>query len=705
MKVPKEEAVSSISELEIEFCLLIPSNLSSRSFSKDKFQLKVAHQLAACFKNVSLRANASDKSYFITETCCPMGNERPHFADHSTHFVIIKVPAGCLAQLAMDLDPSLQGDESALTTSISELSLGQLAWLADLSIRTCHLQVEDFRRLLDLVHLDFDEKNSEKRDSEINLFTLQRLGLVSELVLRHNADKRRQVWLKNFREFRFFPDCGSLRQYFGDSVGFYFTWMKTYVIFLLGPTVFSLVCFLISALMYLVSGSENDSRPSDLDISSSGQISVRFIYTVFVICWALVCTKLWSRQHASLVEEWSQNSLIRKTANDLAWLFTALDQRPEYHGEWRRSRVTGEMELHFPARKRRWRYLLSGSVIVICLLLAGFVNILLLNLEGFIHQERSPWMYYNFVSQLAAPGALFDPEAGGVCSYLPGIFHSLLVFVMNQIIFREVAEHLTEFENHQSREEHETALVLKRFLFEMVDAYGCLAYLGFVLADRAALKSLLLTMLATDSVRRLTLECGIPWIMYRIRILHEKRVFALAKRQEERTDSGEEDHRISCNRELCADPYEPFDDYLEMVLQHGYLVLFAFVCPAFSATIAFISTLLEAHFDAFKMLMVTRRPPARLLLRGEFVWLDLLAAQAWLSIPTNIALFVAALAVSSLDAGMPLSLLFLFLEHALFGVALSIQFFIADEPVEVRDARRSRALKFCRLFSFRTSPN
>ncbi|KAG5444733.1 Anoctamin-10 [Clonorchis sinensis] len=258
----------------------------------------------------------------------------------------------------------------------------------------------------------------------------------------------------------------------------------------------------------------------------------------------------------------------------------------------------------------------------------------------------------------------------------------------------------TSMSRSPSWEEYDRALIIKRFLFEMLDAYGCLAYLGFVLSDSEALRSLLLTMLLTDSLRRFVIESLIPLILYQFRMWHEKRVAAKKKRAADcDTLPNPTIDWSNYKRELCAETYEPFDDYLEMVLQHGYLVLFAYVCPLLGAPIALVSTFFEAHSDAFKMLRVTRRPSPRLLIRGSFIWLVLLGAQAWLSILTNVGLFVSFLHTHSTEFDTDLSFLFLILEHGLFVVAICIHFFIQDVPSVVRDARRSREFRRVNLFS------
>lgn len=230
----------------------------------------------------------------------------------------------------------------------------------------------------------------------------------------------------------------------------------------------------------------------------------------------------------------------------------------------------------------------------------------------------------------------------------------------------------------------------------MVDAYGGLIYLGFILADRLALRSLLLTMFATDSIRRLTLECIIPYIIYRFRAWKEKQSIGLIKRNH---NSEKPMYQIRVERELCADIYESFDDYLEMVLQHGYLVLFAYASPLFITILAILCTFLEIHFDVFKLFWVTQCPKSNLLLREQSIWLLLLGIQAWLSVLTNAGLLISEIHRLEILTDVTASTIFLIFEHCLIFIALCIHFLISDTPVTVRDARLARDFARARLLN------
>lgn len=686
----------------VRFCLTVPKSLKHPKYSDNIYQIRVAHRLAECLKT-SIMENRLMSTFIPTDrqiiiecddqpvftSCCTIDETPTDFNNcgHSTHFVLIYIPKLWLKQCASLLRPDLSIDKQELNNCVQKLTGGQTAWLAELAIRSlvlskAHLEslVYDLGLPLNLIN-DIDEYILSNRSA---LFILEYLGLISNLTRSHDKMERRSIWTDHFSTLNVFPNSEKLRQYFGDSIGFYFVWMKSYCVYLTCPLIAGLFCQVFNLL--------NGQHFEDKQVS----LGIHLVYTIFMILWAVICTKLWQREYISCVDRWSGNALIELAANDLAWLFNFIDQRPTFHGTWRQSRVTGLMELHYPAAKRRVRYAASGFITLACLLWAIFVNIALLNMEGFIVAEKSPWFHIGFVSQFAEPDAIFDPNANGILSYIPGILHSLMVFVMNQMVFRAIAEHLTEWENHCTNKDYERALIIKRFLFELVDAYGGLIYLGFILADRLALRSLLLTMFATDSIRRLTLECIIPYIIYRFRAWKEKQSIGLIKRNH---NSEKPVYEIRVERELCADIYESFDDYLEMVLQHGYLVLFAYTSPLFITILAILCTFLEIHFDVFKLFWVTQCPKSNLLLREQSIWLLLLGIQAWLSVLTNAGLLISEIHRLEMLTDVTASTIFLIFEHCLIFIALCIHFLISDIPVTVRDARLARDFARARLLN------
>lgn len=223
-------------------------------------------------------------------------------------------------------------------------------------------------------------------------------------------------------------------------------------------------------------------------------------------------------------------------------------------------------------------------------------------------------------------------------------------------------------------------MIIKRFLFEAVDAYSCLFYLGLVLVDWPALQSMLFTNFATDSIRRLLLECGLPAFSSFWRSRQDLRAAGKAKKTDNSGDFVSTESMV--RQTQFGVPYEPFDDFLEMVLEQGYIVLFALACPPYMAVMAFLCAWIEAYSDSFKLLYIIRRPVPELLHRGQDTWLLLLSIQAWLSIFTN-GLLLACRTEWSTES------LFC-LEHVLIAIGLCIELGISNTPIRAKNAYRAR---------------
>lgn len=90
-----------------------------------------------------------------------------------------------------------------------------------------------------------------------------------------------------------------------------------------------------------------------------------------------------------------------------------------------------------------------------------------------------------------------------------------------------------------------------------------------------------------------------------------------------------------------------FDDYLELVVQFGYVMLFAPVFPM-AALCAFLNNLIEIRSDAFKLCYVYKRPfgsePAHSI--GE--WANVLHYLSIAAIATNCSLMVVTGQISRL---------------------------------------------------------
>ena len=133
-----------------------------------------------------------------------------------------------------------------------------------------------------------------------------------------------------------------------------------------------------------------------------------------------------------------------------------------------------------------------------------------------------------------------------------------------------------------------------------------------------------------------------------------------------------------------SDYESPMTDYMEMVIQYGYVVLFS---ASFTLTplLAYILNIFEIRVDAFKLSYLVRRPypqPAE----DIGIWFSIIQIVAYIGIVTNVAIAIFTAHIFDVDLASKW-LLFLLIEHALLLFKYMLSSYIPDMPQEVSNAQ------------------
>ena len=209
-----------------------------------------------------------------------------------------------------------------------------------------------------------------ERDSVF--FCLKSTEIIKGISSLHNIPQRTLVW-SHFRSHAYFPPVDWLRWYLGNVIGFYFAWLRNYCLSLIIPSTTGLLAWMLITIANAVHHDEH--------IGVSSMSVFQIFYGLIVVIWALGCNKIWRRLQSQLSEDWL-SPVFANAADISGWVNSHMEQlRPMFRGSPRMSPITGEVEIHFPASKRRILYLLSASGTLLCVFAALFVNVLLLNLE------------------------------------------------------------------------------------------------------------------------------------------------------------------------------------------------------------------------------------------------------------------------------------------------------------------------------------
>lgn len=283
----------------------------------------------------------------------------------------------------------------------------------------------------------------------------------------------------------------------------------------------------------------------------------------------------------------------------------------------------------------------------------------------------------------------------------------------------------TRFENHRTNKSYDNSLIRKRFAFQCVSNYSSLFYIAFVKPHRpfdvcvlgfdgktpdcmAELESQLIGVVITKATIMQAVELGTPIFMSRFNAWVEQ--WSSEQQESGAWEEGREDsylldqpashastdsHSIGSpedendSRHLkestLSPPYDPIDDYGELVIQYGYFCLFG-VCWPLAALVQLVDVTVESRSDAFKILKLSQLPNARDA-ASIGTWIQIMEFLRTASIVTNAALVVyTGRAVEKIAVNTRLvpvvssAAVFLVVEHALFAVKWIIEATVNEIP-------------------------
>ncbi|KRT79905.1 hypothetical protein AMK59_6707 [Oryctes borbonicus] len=240
-----------------------------------------------------------------------------------------------------------------------------------------------------------------------------------------------------------------------------------------------------------------------------------------------------------------------------------------------------------------------------------------------------------------------------------------------------------------------------------------LFYIAFYIQDFEMLKSQCATMLIISQAINNLQEVVLPFVtkFYIAKVAQLKKMFSFVRKKDNYDlkksfimgdqfdpfqhipELQSDDPRIDAAiKEGELEDYEgTYDDYLEMYIQFGYVVLFSSVYPI-AAFWAILNNILEIRADAFKLCMVYQRPMGRRV-KDIGAWQRAFEVVGAMSILTNCGLLCLSpqMRRAGPDVGqIEWILMFVFLEHILIGIRYILHITIPERPEWVRIALAKR---------------
>ncbi|XP_040306330.1 anoctamin-7 [Herpailurus yagouaroundi] len=446
-----------------------------------------------------------------------------------------------------------------------------------------------------------------------------------------------------------------VRRYFGEKVAFYFAWLGFYTGWLLpaaavGTLVFLAGCFLVFSdipTQELCGSTDHfEMCPLCLDcpfwLLSSACTLVQagrlfdhggtVFFSVFMALWAVLLLEYWKRQSTTLAYRWGCSD------------YEDIEERPRPQfaasaPTTAPNPVTGENEPYFPERSRV-RRVLAGSAVVVMM-----VAVVVVCLVSII-------LYRAITATLVSRSnnTLLAAWASRVASFTGSVVNLVFILVLSKI-YVALAHILTRWEMHRTQTKFEDAFTLKVFIFQFVNFYSSPIYIAFfkgrfvgypgnyhtlfgVRNEECAaggclieLAQELLVIMVGKQIINNVQEILVPklqgwWQKFRLRSKKRKAGVSEAVGQA----PWEADYELLPCEGL-------FDEYLEMVLQFGFVTIFVAACPL-APLFALLNNWVEIRLDARKFVCEHRRPVAE---RAQHIgiWSHILAGIAHLAVVSN----------------------------------------------------------------------
>uniref|UniRef100_A0A1I8GIU1 Anoctamin n=1 Tax=Macrostomum lignano TaxID=282301 RepID=A0A1I8GIU1_9PLAT len=478
------------------------------------------------------------------------------------------------------------------------------------------------------------------------------------------------VWVAPKNWYRFQPLL-LVRRYFGEKIAMYFAWLGFYNMWLAPMAVLGLIVFIYGVCtsatnvtadqicedpevmeMKLCPGCDKacDYTPLKSSCTYSRIVHVfdnpaSILFAILMSLWATCFLEFWKREQAVLQYEWDVNNFqhdevprpayTRQVQSRLRGKADDIENTMDTD-----SQLRVEMEKGIPIYVRAPRYCLSVSTVLFMIILVLSVVI------GVLHSL----------------GIGTSSQARLLTSLSAATINFLCIVVLNQV-YRRLAVVLTDLEQPKTEATYEDSFTFKVYCFQFVNYYSSVFYIAFFkgyfhgrpgeyarIGDAfrmeecdpaGCLVELVIQMLiifVAKQVINCLMEVGVPLLRKLFNKYNLMRGTSAEEKQAEIAKAAEKLGRDlrQCERDwslLPVDHLQLFDEYLEMVIQFGFVTLFVAAMPL-APLFALMNNVLEVRLDAWKMVALLRRPIARRA-SSIGIWLQILTAISALAVVTN----------------------------------------------------------------------
>uniref|UniRef100_A0A8C1Z984 Anoctamin n=1 Tax=Cyprinus carpio TaxID=7962 RepID=A0A8C1Z984_CYPCA len=434
-----------------------------------------------------------------------------------------------------------------------------------------------------------------------------------------------------------------IKKYYGEKIGIYFAWLGFYTEMLFFAAVMGVICFVYGVLSY----EDNITSKEICDPDIGGMIVMcplcdkkcsywklnstclsswqshlfdnegTVFFAMFMGIWVTLFLEFWKRRQARLEYEWDLVDFEEEQQQ--------LQIRPEYELKCtgrRLNRITQEMEPYLPFPSKCARFCLSGATVLFWVIMCSLISSYVIN-----------WIKY---SQMVTAK----------------IQNCVLFFFCSDCLTVHYASRIcsSTFCIPKTHLEYENKLTMKMFMFQFVNYYSSCFYVAFFKGKFVGYPGNYTYMFGKWSKLR-NEECAPGGCLIE---LTTQLLIVMAGKQmvgnvqeallpllrnwwgsrkgrshpESTYSRWEQDHDLQNFSQFGL-----FYEYLEMVIQFGFITLFVASFPL-APLLALFNNILEVRVDAWKFTTQFRRPVAAKA-RNIGAWEEILNVVAILSVVTN----------------------------------------------------------------------
>ncbi|KAH8551004.1 calcium-activated chloride channel-domain-containing protein [Umbelopsis sp. PMI_123] len=655
-----------ISNMVVDYVILFryPTAPTSKAISREELATSVSNG----FQELSTKLTKSNLMYQVREgndadtllifVYCPWPVLKKHLYQSRVHDFLVGVRVNTLGE-SEETDDESVGSDHKLT------------------------EAERLRLIYEIITSPVNEGGANV-SPEVDKYVDSIFPLHNDALNKKWIDSWNHKWLIGE------DDLQLIRDHFGEKLAFYFAFLQDYLLWLSIPAVMGVI--------------------AHFTLKNTFNIT----YGTMVMLWSVVYLEAWQRKERNLAVKWGVRNYSKhdKQHSGFATEKMVTDA------------ITGELVPYCSP----WKLFIRRAVTVPGVAVAaGGLSIVVgfvFAVEVFLHE------YYN------GPFHKF-------LHYAPTIGYALLIPTMSNFYTKWVKA-LNDWENHLTESSWEYSYTQKIFVANFLVGYLSLFITAWVYipfgdhilpyldvfniqhnhqkVGTERLKAQLIYFIISGQVVGFFTEMILPRIM----AIVQPKVMSILRRGSGRRSSGTKSEDANSkeldtkqnmteaegtfmkkvNKEVGMEEYDIYADYVEMVIQFGYVSVFSTIWPL-TALCCFINNIVELRGDAIKVCKYTRRPIPR---RAESIgpWLGNMQTLVWLSSITTASF--AYLFRSSTDIHSTWTPIFTIMaiminEHIYVFIRFVVHYAISMVPTWADTVARQEEFKLKKRWLDRTASN